>query len=61
MLALSAVVVAVLVVHLGLGRVLRAHWRWTGWAVGGLPAVVLAKVALVGGFVIRWARPSESR
>jgi hypothetical protein len=60
-LALSAVVVAVLAVHLGLGSLLLANWRWTGWAVGGLLAVVLAKAVLLGGLVMRRARPSKSR
>ncbi|MGW7611434.1 DUF2218 domain-containing protein [Streptomyces sp. NPDC054766] len=52
-MGLVAVVVLVLVVHLGLGGVLLSNRRWTGWAVGGLLAVVLVKVALVGGFAVR--------
>ncbi|MEV8034541.1 DUF2218 domain-containing protein [Streptomyces sp. NPDC086182] len=47
------VVALVLAVHLGLGGVLLSNRRWTGWAVGGLLAVVLVKVALVGGFAVR--------
>ncbi|MFF3412460.1 DUF2218 domain-containing protein [Streptomyces sp. NPDC002742] len=47
------VVALVLAVHLGLGGVLLSDRRWTGWAVGGLLAVVLVKVALVGGFAVR--------
>ncbi|MFE9880648.1 DUF2218 domain-containing protein [Streptomyces sp. NPDC005784] len=52
-MGLMGVVVLVLAVHLGLGGVLLSNWRWTGWAVGGLLAVVLVKAALVGGFAIR--------
>ncbi|RZB14304.1 DUF2218 domain-containing protein [Streptomyces sp. F001] len=59
--ALVAVVVLVLAVHLGLGGVLLSNWRWTGWAAGGILAVVLLKVALLGGFAIRRGRASRSR
>ncbi|MFC4506221.1 MULTISPECIES: hypothetical protein [Streptomyces] len=60
-MGLVAVVVLVLAVHLGLGGVLLSNWRWTGWAVGGLLAVVLLKIALLGGFAIRSGRASRSR
>jgi hypothetical protein len=52
-MGLGGVVVLVLAVHLGLGGVLLSSWRWTGWAVGGLLAAVLVKVALMGWFAIR--------
>ncbi|MEU0946879.1 DUF2218 domain-containing protein [Streptomyces canus] len=56
-----AVVAMVLAVHLGLGSVLLSNWRWTGWAAGSLLAVVLLKVALLGGFVIRRGQASKGR
>lgn len=56
-----AVVAIVLAVHLGLGSVLLSNWRWTGWAAGGLLAVVVLKVALLGGFAIRRGRASKGR
>ncbi|MCD9876371.1 DUF2218 domain-containing protein [Streptomyces guryensis] len=55
------VVAIVLAVHLGLGSVLLSNWRWTGWASGGLLAVVLLEVALLGGFAIRRGRASTGR
>ncbi|WP_373312076.1 DUF2218 domain-containing protein [Streptomyces aurantiogriseus] len=56
-----AVVAVVLAVHLGLGGVLLSNGRWTGWAAGGLLAVVLLKVALLGGIAIRRGRASKGR
>lgn len=58
---LVAVVVIVLAVHLGLGSVLVSNWRWTGWAAGGLLAVVLVKIVLLGGFALRRGRASKGR
>ncbi|QUW85495.1 DUF2218 domain-containing protein (plasmid) [Streptomyces mirabilis] len=54
--ALATVGVLAVAVHLGLGGVLLANWRWTGWAVGALLAVVLVKVTVLTGlgrFVVR--------
>ncbi|MFD7280993.1 DUF2218 domain-containing protein [Streptomyces sp. NPDC059862] len=59
--ALVVVLALVLAVHLGLGGVLLANWRWTGWAVGGVLAVVLVKAVLLGGFAVHRGRASKSR
>ncbi|MDN3021408.1 DUF2218 domain-containing protein [Streptomyces sp. S.PB5] len=56
-----AVVVIALAAHLGLGSVLVSHWRWTGWAVGGLVVIVLLKAALLGGFAVRRGRVPKGR
>jgi len=58
---LTAVVALVLAVHLGLGGVLVANWQWTGWAAGGVLAVVLVKVVVLGGFAVQRGRASKSR
>ncbi|MFE9646383.1 DUF2218 domain-containing protein [Streptomyces sp. NPDC006365] len=58
---LVAVVALVLAVHLGLGGAVLANWQWTGWAVGGVLAVVLVKVAVLGGFAVRCGRATKSR
>lgn len=60
-MGIVAVIVIVLAVHLGLGGFLLSNWRWTGWAAVGLLVVLLLKVALLGGFVIRRDRASKSR
>ncbi|MET9817255.1 MULTISPECIES: DUF2218 domain-containing protein [unclassified Streptomyces] len=57
--ALVAVIALVLIVHLGLGGMLLANWRWTGWAVGGLLAVVLVKITVLGGFAFHRNRTSK--
>lgn len=57
----AAAIAIVLAVHLGLGSVLLSNWRWTGWAAGGLLAIVLLKVGLLGGFAIRRGRASKGR
>jgi hypothetical protein len=57
----AAVVAIVLAVHLALGSVLLSNWRWTGWAAGGLLAVVLLKTALLGGFAVRRGRAPKGR
>jgi len=44
-LGVAAVVVLVVVAHLGLGGLLLTSGPWKHWAVGALVAVVLAKVA----------------
>ncbi|WP_369254978.1 DUF2218 domain-containing protein [Streptomyces sp. R35] len=62
--ALVAVGVLAVAVHLGLGGVLLANWRWTGWAVGVVLAVVLLKVTVLTGlgrFVVRRNRISRAR
>jgi hypothetical protein len=62
--ALVSAGVLALAVHLGLGSVLLANWRWTGWAVGVVLAVVLLKVTLLTGlgrFVLRRDRASGAR
>ncbi|MGW0840962.1 DUF2218 domain-containing protein [Streptomyces sp. NPDC002787] len=59
--ALAAVIALVLAVHLGLGGMLLANWRWTGWAVGGVLAVVLVKIAVLGGFAFGRNRASKNR
>ncbi|MFI6850868.1 DUF2218 domain-containing protein [Streptomyces sp. NPDC050416] len=56
---IAAVIAIVLAVHLGLGDVLLSNWRWTGWAAGGLLALVLVKAALLGGFAVRRGRASK--
>lgn len=59
-----AVGVLAVAVHLGLGGVLLANWRWTGWAVGVVLAVVLLKVTVLTGlgrFVVRRNRISRAR
>ncbi|WP_063786045.1 DUF2218 domain-containing protein [Streptomyces sp. MMG1533] len=58
---LAAAVALALAVHLGLGSALLANWQWTGWAAVGVLAVVLVKVALVGGFALRRGRASKGR
>jgi hypothetical protein len=50
-----------LAAHLGWGGVVLANWQWTGWAVGGVLVVVLVKVAVLGGFVMRRGRATKSR
>ncbi|MFC7260048.1 DUF2218 domain-containing protein [Streptomyces lutosisoli] len=62
--ALVAVGVLAVAVHLGLGRVLLANWRWTGWTVGVVLAVVLVKVTVLTGlgrFALRRDRISGTR
>lgn len=62
--AFVAVGVLAVAVHLGLGGVLLANWRWTGWAVGVVLAVVLLKVTVLTGlgrFVLRRDRTSGAR
>ncbi|WP_063824468.1 DUF2218 domain-containing protein [Streptomyces sp. CdTB01] len=60
-IGLAAVVALVLLVHLGLGGAVLANWRWTGWTVGAVLAVVLVKVVLLGGFAVRRGRATKSR
>jgi hypothetical protein len=60
-LKVVGIVAIVLAVHLGLGGVLLSNWRWTGWAAGGLLALVLVKAALLGGFAVRRGRASKGR
>ncbi|MGW0820144.1 DUF2218 domain-containing protein [Streptomyces sp. NPDC002845] len=57
---LAALVALVLVVHLGLGGALLANWRWTGWAAGGVLAVVLVKVAVLAGSPSAAAEPRRA-
>lgn len=45
---LVTAVALVLAVHLGFGGAVLANWQWTGWAVGGVLAVVLVKVVVLG-------------
>jgi hypothetical protein len=59
--ALVAAISLVLAVHLGLGGMLLANWRWTGWAVGGVLAVVLVKATVLGGFAFHRNRTSKNR
>ncbi|MET9686597.1 hypothetical protein [Streptomyces coeruleorubidus] len=57
-----AVVALVLAAHLGLGGAVLANWRWTGWAVGGVLAVLLVKAVVLGGFAVHHrGRASKSR
>lgn len=63
-IGLVAVVVLVIAVHLGLGGALLANWRWTGWAVGIVLAVVLVKAIVLtslGRFAIRRGKASKPR
>jgi hypothetical protein len=55
------IVALVLAVHLGLGDAVLANWQWTGWTVCGVLAVVLVKVALLGGFAVRRGRATKGR
>ncbi|MEV0483487.1 DUF2218 domain-containing protein [Streptomyces sp. NPDC050508] len=50
---LIGVAVVAVAVHLALGGTVLAHTSWTGWAVGFLVTVVVAKAALVGGLALR--------
>lgn len=59
LLGLVPVVALVLAVHLGIGSVILENWQWTGWAVGGVLAVVLVKAAVLGGFVARRGRAAR--
>ncbi|MFF4351004.1 DUF2218 domain-containing protein [Streptomyces sp. NPDC001530] len=62
--ALAVAGVLAVAVHLGLGGILLANWRWTGWAVGVVLAVVLLKAAVLTGlgrFVIRRNKISKAR
>ncbi|MFC5803075.1 DUF2218 domain-containing protein [Streptomyces formicae] len=54
--AVVAVVALALVVHLGLGGAILANLRWTGWAVGGVVAMVLVKAIVLGGFAVHRRR-----
>ncbi|MFF7643887.1 DUF2218 domain-containing protein [Streptomyces canus] len=63
-LAVAAAGVLAIVVHLGLGAVLFANWRWTGWAAGIVLAVVLVKVTVLTGlgrFVVSRGKASKAR
>lgn len=60
-MGLVAAVALALAVHLGLASALLANWHWTGWAAVGVLAVVLVKVALVGGFGLHRGRARKGR
>ncbi|MGW1761823.1 hypothetical protein [Streptomyces mirabilis] len=62
MTAVAAVGVLAVAVRLGLGAIVFAHWRWTGWVAGLVLAVVLVKITVLTGlgrFAVRLGRASK--
>ncbi|MET7899545.1 hypothetical protein [Streptomyces mirabilis] len=60
--AVVAIGVLAVAARLGLGAVLFAHRRWTGWVAGFVLAVVLVKITVLTGlarFVVRLGRASK--
>lgn len=59
-ITLAAGGVLAIALHLGLGGILVANWQWTAGTVGGVLAVVLVKVAVLGGIVVRRRKSSKA-
>jgi hypothetical protein len=50
---LIGVAIVAVALHLTLGGTVLAHTPWTGWVLGFVVTVVVAKAALVGGLALR--------
>lgn len=59
-IALTAGGVLAIALHLGLGGILVANWQWTAGTVGGVLAVVLVKVVVLGGIVVHRRKSSRA-